>query len=67
MILEIGTILRVKAMALAMTRAELLERLDVPEYTLEAALRGEEINPWDGHHIFEGVEAWDIKQGKGAA
>ncbi len=67
MILSIQTQIKIRAMLDQMTRAEVLERLDVPEYTLDAALRGEDIPKWEGDNIFEGVTKWDVEQDKGAA
>ncbi len=67
MVLSTKTQIKIRAMLAVMTRAEVLERLDVPEYVLDAALRGEEVAPWEGHNIFEGCEAWDIEQDKGVA
>ncbi len=67
MILSTKTQIKVRAMLAEMTRAEVLERLDVPEYVLDAALRGEDLPKWEGDNIFEGVQAWDIAEGEGAA
>jgi len=53
------TMIKLLAMANEMTRAELLERCDVPEYTLEAALRGDDIPPWEGQNIFDATNDWD--------
>ena len=67
MILSTQTQIKIRAMLAEMTKAEVLERLDVPEYTLDAALRGEDVPKWEGDNIFEGCEAWDVEQSKGAA
>jgi len=66
-VLSTQTQIKIRAMLDQMTRPEVLQRLDVPEYVLDAALRGEEVAPWEGHNIFEGVQAWDVEQDKGAA
>lgn len=58
MILSPKTQEQVRAMLNQMTRAEALQRLDVPEYTLDAALRGEDIPPWEGHNIKDGLGEW---------
>jgi predicted transcriptional regulator len=52
-------LVRLIAMSQQMTRAELIERCDVPEYTLDAALRGQDIPVWEGHNITSAVDEWE--------
>jgi len=53
------TTLKLLAMSKQMTRAELIERCDVPEYTLEAALKGQDVPEWEGHNLFDATEEWE--------
>lgn len=59
MILKLSTQTQIRAMLNQMTRPEVLERLDVPDYTLDAALRGEDVPPWEAHNITDGIEEWE--------
>lgn len=59
MILKLSTQLQIRAMLEQMTKAEVLERLDVPGYTLEAALAGKDIPTWEAHNITDGINEWE--------
>jgi hypothetical protein len=63
MILKLSTQIQIKAMLKQMTRAEVLDRLDVPEYTLDAALRGQDIPAWEAHNITDGIGEWEGSNG----
>ncbi len=59
MILKLSTQIQIRAMLKELARAEVLERLDVPEYTLDAALKGQDIPTWEAHNIADGLAEWE--------